>query len=230
MAADVQQHQTVRAEGTKAELADYIHEAFNAIISCPQCLRVGSNGTFRKSNAGNINAKGQRYRRFVCKCGELLSSVANQSSVRKDCTKTLSTTNFIEHCRQFPSIGSEIIDTMQGEIQNRAKEGFQSIGFSASKKRLGMEINDSQPKPKRRNKDSLLPRLAETDEKTDKMALRSEHEEMRDLKTEIINSQLQLQQLLERLEIMETNKSNVKKCKPTSMATGKTVGYFCAET
>lgn len=221
MAANVQQYQAVRAEGTNAELADCIHNTFNAIISCPQCLRVGSNGTFRKSSVGNMNSKGQRYRRFVCKCGELLSSFANQSFVRKDCTKTLSTTDFIEHCRQFPSIGNEIIDTMQREILNKPKEDFQSTGFSPGKKRVGVEINESQPKPKRRNKDSVPPRLAATDDKTDKTVLLSEHDEMRDLKTEIINIQLQLQQLLERLETMETNKSNIKIRKPTSIATGK---------
>lgn len=133
----------------------------------------------------------------------------------------LSTTDFITHCRQFPLIGNERIDTIQRQILSKEKEDFPTTEFSHSKKRVGVETNDSQPTAKRRNRNRLPLRLAGSDDQTDGTFLRSDDDEMRDLKTEIINIQLQLQQLLEKLYLMETNKSNVKICTPTNMATGK---------
>lgn len=223
MSTHQQKTPTVRAEGIKTELADSIHNHFNAIITCPQCMRVGINGTFRKSNAGNINSKGQRYRRFVCKCGELLNSNENESRTRMSCTKTLSTTDFIKHCRQLPSIGDKIIDEIQNEILRKPEDIFQPIGFSQSKKRLGGETKDLHPRRKRRNMDSLVPSTFLTgNTELEQPASAPDQYELKILRTEIVNIQSQLQRLLQKVEALEMKNVdiNFRQSQTDGMTTG----------
>lgn len=95
----------IRDEDGKFLLADALHAKYNYLLECPSCGARDMTGGFNKSTAGAAGATNNRYRRYICRQKLVPGS--------KRCSKTISTTTFIELCSNHPKIGLFLVRQIQ---------------------------------------------------------------------------------------------------------------------
>lgn len=100
----------LRDEKGKLMLADHLFVLYNGLLECPTCANINLAGTFKKSVAGKSNLLGERYRRYVCIKSELTGN--------EHCGRTLSTSKYIELCRDSVNVGSAVVHDLEIELSS----------------------------------------------------------------------------------------------------------------